>query len=118
MRFGFALAALMLPLSGCVPPPAPGYNYYPQPGYPYPQAGYPYPQEGYSEDFSYPGYAWNEGAPSLFVGGVSLPLIFYDGGWGYWDRERRWHRAPAEVSRHLDFRRPGGVAWRPGGPYW
>jgi len=105
MRQGLALVALLLPLSGCVvPPPQPvGYGYgYPQPGYPF---GEP----------AYPGYSYNAGSPSLYVEGATVPLIFYGGGWGYWDGYHRWHRAPEGIGRDLEHRHPGGFGYRPWG---
>jgi hypothetical protein len=99
-----ALAALLLPLTGCVVPPQPvGYGYgYPQPGYP-------------GTDYAYPGYAYNDGSPTIAVEGATLPLIFYGGGWGYWDGYHRWHRAPEGLDRHLNQRFPGGAGYRPWG---
>lgn len=97
----FALAALLLPLAGCVVPP-------PGPYYPPPVAAAP-------AEFGYPGYAYNEGSPTYIVGGVTYPLIYYGGYWGYWDRGHRWHRAPDTVWRHLQQRHPGGVGYRPWG---
>jgi hypothetical protein len=126
MRQGLALVALLLPLTGCVaPPPQPvGYGYYAQPGYPgaYPQPGYPgeYDQPGYvgayaQPDYGYPGFAYNDGSPTLFVEGATVPLIFFGGGWGYYDRDRRWHRAPDRVEHNLSQRFPGGNGYRPWG---
>ena len=107
MRHGLALVALLLPLTGCVVPPQPvGYGYgYAQPGY-YPGA---YPQP----DYGYPGFAYNDGSPTLYVDGAIMPLIFFGGGWGYYDRERHFHRAPGGVEGHLNQRFPGGNGYRP-----
>jgi hypothetical protein len=104
MRHGLALVALLLPLGGCVVPPQPvGYGYgYPQPGYP-------------DQDGGYPGYAYNDGSPTLAVEGATVPLIFYGGSWGYWDGSRNWHRAPDRIGRQLEMRHPGGVGYRPWG---
>jgi hypothetical protein len=104
MRHGLALVALLLPLGGCVVPPQPvGYGYgYPQPGYP-------------DQDGGDPGYAYNDGSPTLAVDGATVPLIFYGGGWGYWDGSHGWHRAPDRIGRQLDMRHPGGVGYRPWG---
>jgi hypothetical protein len=120
MRPRFALVALLLPLSGCVVPPyQAGYGYgYAPPGYPgaYPQPGYPgaYPQP----DYGYPGFSYYDDSPTLFVDGATMPLIFYGGGWGYWDGAHRWHAAPDGVARNLNQRFPGGAGYRPwaGGP--
>jgi hypothetical protein len=107
MRYRLAFAALLLPLAGCVVPPGPGpYGGYPQPGYPGPYA---------QQDLGYPGYAYNDGSPTLVVEGVTWPLIFYGGGWGYWDGEHRWHGAPGRVGNWLSERHPGGVGYRPYG---
>ena len=104
MRRGLALTALLLPLAGCVVPPQPvGYGY----------GAYPAP--GYAADYAYPGYAYNSGSPTYFEGGVTWPLIFYGGSWGYWDGYHRWHRAPEGIGRHLEGRHPGGVGYRPWG---
>jgi hypothetical protein len=112
MRQSLALVALLLPLGGCVVPPGQpvpyGYGGYPQPGYP--QAVYP----GVAE-YGYPGFAYNDGSPTLFSEGVNWPLIFYGGGWGYWDGGHRWHRAPEGIERHLDQRHPNGFGYRPWG---
>ena len=110
MLHRFALAALLLPLAGCVvpPPPQPVPYGYAAPGYA--PAGYPVGQ-----DFSYPGYAYNDGSPTYFEGGVTWPLIFYGGGWGYWDGYHRWHGAPGPVGGWLGRRFPGGVGYRPYG---
>jgi hypothetical protein len=107
MRHGFMLAALLLPLAGCyVPPDSSGYGYA-QPGYAVT------PTDPYGN--VYPGYDYNDGAPTLYVDGAVMPLIFFDGGWGYYDRGRSWHRAPDNVSRNLEQRRAGGGAYRSGG---
>ena len=108
MRHSLALVAMLLPLSGCiVPPPQPvGYGYgYPQPGYP----------GGESMD---QGYSYIDGSPTMVVEGAPVPLIFFGGAWGYYDGERRWHRAPEGVDRRLSQRFPGGAGYRPwgGGP--
>ena len=136
MRRGFLLAAL-LPLGGCYVPPDAGYPQpygyappayqqpaYEQPGYPpqgYPQPGYaqpgyaqPAPYDAYGN--VYPGYAENDGSPTLIVEGAPMPLIFFGDSWGYYDRERHWHRAPEQVYRHLEERRAvGGFHGGPGG---
>jgi hypothetical protein len=109
MRYGLAYAALLLPLAGCVvPAPAP---YYPQPAYVQPGYAAPYPQA----DYAYPGYAYNNGSPTLAVEGVTWPLIFYGGGWGYWDGYHRWHGAPGGIAFNLNRLHPGGVGYRPFG---
>jgi hypothetical protein len=136
MRRGLALAALLLPLSGCyVAPPGPGYGYaqpgYPQPGYGYAQPGYPqagYPQPGYPPPTDpygnvYPGYSYNDGAPTLFVDGAVLPLIFFGGAWGYYDGRHEFHRAQAhpaaepyrgqEQYRPAEQARPAAAAAEP-----
>jgi hypothetical protein len=108
MHHRLAFAAVLLPLAGCVvPPPGPPVPYgYPQPGYP--------PAYG-QQDFAYPGYSYNNGSPFYVEGGVNFPLIFYGGGWGYWDGYHRWHRAPDAVWHDLDRRHPGGAGYRPYG---
>ncbi len=121
MRYRFALAALLLPLSGCVvPPDQAGYGYgygYPAPGYPgaYPQPGYP----GAYPDYGYPGLTYYGDSPTLAIDGGTVPLIFYGGGWGYYDGGHNWHRAPDGVARGLNQRYPGGAgyhAWSGGQP--
>jgi len=122
MRLRLAFAALLLPLAGCVVPPdaGPGPYPYPPPGYPppgYPPPGYPVPYG--QPDLAYPGYAYNNGSPTLVVEGVTWPLVFYGGVWGYWDGYHRWHGAPGPVGRWLGMRHPGGVGYRPyGGGQW
>ena len=112
MRRGLALAALLLPLGGCVVPPSAPYGY----GYPGSvPPGYPGSVPAYGPDYNYPGYAYNEGSPTLFYEGATFPLIFYGGGWGFWDRDHRWHGAPEGVGRSLEMRHPGGVGYRPWG---
>jgi hypothetical protein len=119
MRRALPLAALLLPLCGCyVPPPDAGYGYaqpgYPPPaGYGYAQPGYPPPTDPYGNVF--PGYSYNDGAPSLFVEGAAMPLIFLGGGWGYYDGRHEWHRAPDAVGRHLEQQRASGATFRSGG---
>jgi hypothetical protein len=141
MPRGLVLAALLLPLSGCYdqsagyPPPGyaqPGYappGYAPpgyagpgygQPSYP-PPPGYP-PGYGYAAPAGYdpygnvyPGYSDNGGEPTLLVAGAVTPLILFDGGWGYWDSRHNWHRAPDEISRHLEQQRASGAGFRHGG---
>jgi len=126
MRSGLALAALLLPLSACYVP-QPGPPAYAQPGYPppgYPPQGYPpqgYAPQGYPPPAGYdaygniyPGYNYNNGDPTLFVEGAAVPLIFFGGGWGYWDSRHNWHRAPDAVGRHLDQERDAG-RFRPRG---
>lgn len=105
MRSPLAFAVLLLPLAGCVV--APAGPYYARPVAPAPVA------------VIYPGYSYNDGSPTLIVEGVTFPLIFYGGGWGYWDRFHRWHRAPEAVWNHLMRLHPGGAGYRPwrGGPF-
>jgi hypothetical protein len=117
MRHGLVLAALLLPLSGCyVAPQSPTYA---QPGYAVQQPGYPQP--GYapgpddSDDNVYPGYSYNDGAPSLYVDGAVMPLVLFGGAWGYYDGGHNWHRAPDAVNRRLEQRRASGATFRPGG---
>lgn len=116
MRHGLVLAALLLPLSGCyVAPQGPVYA---QPGYPpgygYPQPGYaPAPYDAYGD--VYPGYSDNDGAPTLFVDGALMPLVFFGGGWGYYDGQHNWHHAPDAVSHHLEQRGASGGGFHPGG---
>jgi hypothetical protein len=107
------------PPLGYQPPgyPPPGY---PPPGYPppgYPPTAYPVPQpDPYAS--IYPGYAYNDGAPTLVVGGVVFPLILVGGVWGYWGPGHIWFRAPDPVFRHLEDRRRAGVVFHPGaGPH-
>ena len=64
----------------------------------------------------YPGYAYNDGAPTLLVGGVVFPLILVGGAWGYWGPGHVWFRAPDAVFRHLEDRRRAGVVFRVGAP--
>jgi hypothetical protein len=114
-----ALTAVLLALSGCVVPPPPGpyaYPGYAPPGYPppgYPPPGYPAPYG--QPDFAYPGYAYNDGSPTFFADGVNWPLVFFGGGWGYWDGYHRWHGAPPAVWHNLEMRHPGGVGYHPAG---
>ncbi len=112
MNYRHALVALLLPLSGCIVPPPGPYGAYPQPVYP---GAYPAPAPYAQPDYAYPGYAYNDGSPTLFVDGVTWPLVFYGGGWGYWDGYRHWHAAPPGVWNHLNQRHPGGVGYRPFG---
>jgi hypothetical protein len=128
MRRELALAVLLLPLSGCYFPPSgppayaePGYQQpvSPPPGYYPPQAYQPppgyYPPPAYDPYGNiYPGYSYNGGSPTLLVEGSLVPLIFFDGGWGYYDGRHHWHHAPDEVSRHLEHEREAG-GFRPGG---
>ena len=111
MRRGPIFAMILLPLAGCVPPPGgPGYGYggYPQP---YQGGGYAPPVYG-DPNAGYSGYAYNDGAPYIVEEGVTLPLIFFGGAWGYYDRERHFRRAPEHVYRELQSRHPGGAGAR------
>ena len=114
MRRGIAWAALLLPLTGCYVPPAGygagagGYSYAP-PSYPGTVIG---SGEGFDTGDFYPGYAYNGGAPTIIVEGASVPLAYYGGGWGYYDRYRRFQRAPDHVWHHLENRHPGGFGFR------
>jgi len=113
---------MLLPLAGCyVAQPAPSYGYaapgYPPPGYPqpeYPPLGYP-PASYDPYGNVYPGYSYNDGAPTLFVDGAVAPLILLGGGWGYYDAHHDWHRAPEAVSRHLEQQRAAGASFPAGG---
>jgi hypothetical protein len=111
-------------------PPPPGYppSGYSPPGYPppgYPPPGYPppgYPPPGYPvaapDPYAgiYPGFAYNNGAPTLLVAGVVYPLILVGGAWGYWGPSHVWFRAPDPVFHHLEVQRRAGVAFRVAGP--
>jgi|GEM_PF-2812475 len=114
MRRGPIFAMMMLPLAGCVPVPGgPGYGGYAPAPYQggYEQPGYPPPAYGYQGD-AYSGYAYNDGAPYIVEEGVTLPLIFFGGAWGYYDRDRHFRRAPKNVYRDLQARHPGGSGAR------
>jgi hypothetical protein len=114
MRRGPIFAMMMLPLAGCVPVPGgPGYGGYAPAPYQggYEQPGYPPPAYGY-QDSGYPGYSYNEGSPYIVEEGVTLPLIFFGGAWGYYDRDRHFRRAPEHVYRDLQARHPGGSGAR------
>jgi hypothetical protein len=139
MRRALLISAIFLPLSAAYgQPPPPGYAY-PPPGYPppaYPPAAYPppgyapppgYPPPGYPpavypvpqpDPYAtiYPGYAYNDGAPTLLVAGTVFPLILVGGAWGYWGPGHVWFRAPDAVFRHLEGRRRAGVVFRVGAP--
>lgn len=106
MRPNLAILALLLPVTGCVVAPAAG-------------PGYPAPYGGVQAEAYYPGYAYNGGSPTLLVEGVTWPLIYFGGAWGYYDGYHHWHRAPEAVWRHLEARHPGGQGLRPygGGQY-
>ena len=100
MRRISILAALLLPLAGCyVPPDGDGAYGYAQ----------PYGPGDYS------GYQYNDGSPYMNYEGAEVPLIFYGGDWGFYDRDRRFHRAPDDVRRHLEERNPRGYDARPFG---
>lgn len=133
MRRAVLIGMIFLPLGAAnAQPPPPGYAY-PPPGYP--PAGYPppvspppgYPPPGYPppaypvaqpDPYAgiYPGYAYNNGAPTLLVAGAVFPLIFVGGAWGYWGPGHQWFRAPDAVYRHLEGRRAAGVVFHTGGP--
>jgi hypothetical protein len=107
MKRALALTALLASLGGCVVSPA-------EPGYGYGQPAYPGGGAYYDDSSNiYPGYAYNNGSPSLIVEGSAMPLTLYEGGWGYWDRGRHWHHAPDQVEHNLEHRHAGG---RPPGP--
>lgn len=115
MRAKIGVVAVLIPLAGCVVAPEPaGYGYIP-PAYAQPQPAYGGPP-AYADESVYPGYVDYGGSPALTVDGAIWPLIFFGGGWGYWDGEHRWHRAPEQVWRHLERRYPRGEGLRgPGG---
>jgi hypothetical protein len=95
------------------PPPAYAQPGYAQPGYPPP--GYAPPP--YDPNAAvYPGYSESGGVPVFIDGGIALPLILYGGEWGYWDRDRHWHRAPDPIARHLSERPAPGWSGHPGSP--
>lgn len=114
MRRGLWLAALLPMLSGCYIPPDNGGYGYAQPGYPPGGYGQPeYAQPGYGQPAydpyaAYPGYSEYNGVPSLMESGAPVPLVLFGGEWGYRDSERRWHRAPEGISRHMEERQRGG----------
>ncbi len=83
------MGTLLLPLSGCyVEQPAA----YPGPAYP-PSAAY--------DPNGDPGYGYNGAQPTIMEGGFAFPLVLLGGEWGYYDRDRHWHRAPEETRRRL-----------------
>jgi hypothetical protein len=124
MRRELWIAAILLPLGGCYAPADPGYA---QPGYGYGQPGYAqpgypppgYPAGGYAPSPYdqgapvYPGYSYNGGEPTYVDGGVSVPLVFFGGEWGFYDHERHWHHAPDRVSHDLEAHRAGGGQFHP-----
>jgi hypothetical protein len=105
MRLGLALVALVVPLAGCVVAPGP-------------VAPYGYPGPAVDAGVVYPGYAYNDGSPTLYVDGVTWPLVFYNGGWGYWGYNG-WVSAPRTVWDRLHRLYPNGRGYRPygGGPW-
>ncbi len=109
MRQALWLAPLLVPLAGCYMPAGDyGYGAAQQPyGYAQP---YPQPYDPYA---AAPGYSYNDGAPVIVEGGASVPLVFFGGEWGFYDRERRWHRAPEHAYRDLERRRESGAHFHP-----
>src|ERR1700761_1306475 len=106
MRQRLWILSLVLPICGCyVPQPAPVYA--PQ-AYPASPPGYPPPPP------PYPGYSYNDGAPTIIEGGVAVPLVFFGGEWGFYDHDHHWHRAPDAVYRDLDRRRSQGPSFHAG----
>ena len=105
------LAAFILPLSGCYVPPS-GPAYAPQPGYGSPGYGYgapAYGSPGYPPPYDpYSSYSYDNGAPAIVEGGVSVPLVLFGGQWGYYDHDRHFHRAPDNVGRDIENRRASG----------
>jgi len=102
------LATVLLPVGSAYAQP------YPPPGYPLPL---PFPMVVVDPFGSlYPGYAYNDGAPTLLIDGILFPLIFLGDEWGYYDPYHVWHRAPDAVYRHLEERRRAGVAFRTAPP--
>jgi hypothetical protein len=103
------LAALFLPLSGCyVPQQGPGYA--PQPDYGAAGYGTPaYASPGYPPGYDpYSSYNYDNGAPMIVEGGVSVPLVLFGGEWGYYDHDRHFHRAPDNVRRDIESHRASG----------
>jgi len=80
--------AMLLPLAGCYVPP----------GQPDPY-GYVPPYAAYQADPD-AGYVDNGGAPYMYYEGSRMPLIVVDGAWGFYDRDRRFHRAPDSDERN------------------
>jgi hypothetical protein len=104
MRRGVWL--LILPLCGCYAA-QPGVGYAPQPAYGYGSPAYVSP--GYPPAYDpYSGYSYNDGAPEIIEGGVSIPLVLFGGQWGYYDRDRHFHRAPDNVRRDIESHRGYG----------
>ncbi len=137
MRRALWLVPILLSIGGRYLPPATSDYGYAQPGYAQPEypptayapqeyapqgyaaPGYPpqgYPQPGYDPYAGYPGYSYNDGAPVFYDSGAAVPLVFFGGGWGYYDHDRQWHRAPEGISRDLSARRDGGGDFHPNGP--
>ncbi len=106
MRYSPVFAVMFLPLAGCVVASDQG-------GYGYPTARYQ--TSGYVEEQEiYPGYHYNDGAPTIIVEGAPLPLTTYRGSWGYYDRRQRWQPAPEPVWRHIEQRQQGNPNMRMG----
>jgi hypothetical protein len=82
------MSGLLLPLAGCYVPP-----------------GQPYPY-GYSADDD------NGAAPYTYYGGAQVPLIFHGGSWGFYDRDRQFHRTPPPAGRNAQTHRPEGGGGR------
>jgi hypothetical protein len=61
-----------------------------------------------------------DGYPVELIDGAQVSLAFDPalGGWGYYDRGRRWRPAPPELRGRLEQFHPGGRAGpaRPGPP--
>lgn len=122
MHRGPWLAVALLALGGCYAPPqnAPYGN---QPAYPtasYPPPEYPpnvYPPAPYDPNApAYPGYDYSSGVPTIIEGGAPVPLVLFGNEWGFYDRERHWHRAPDDVRRRFEEHRDGGPQFRHDGP--
>jgi hypothetical protein len=121
MRRALMMGMVLMPLGAAYAQvPVPGYAY-PPPVYvapAYAQPVYMAPPVVVADPYAgiYPGYAYNNGAPTMLVGGVVFPLVFVGGAWGYWGPGHAWFRAPNAVFRHLEERRRAGVVFRVGGP--
>lgn len=100
----------LLGLAGCVVPP---------PGSPYATAPYPAPYgqpyaQPYGQPYPPPDELYYSGdQPMMVIGGETVFFLLGAEGWGYWDREHRWHHAPQHVSSHLESRYPRGNGFRP-----
>jgi hypothetical protein len=102
LKRGFAVAAILLPLSGFVASPAHADGDDP---------GGIGQLISMLQGLGQGGGGGDDASAAVMEGGVRRPIVYENGEWGYRDRYGRWNRAPEAHRRYMEYHHPRGMGF-------